>query len=155
MFRNALQLSPVQIVSRLGGIAVVGLLVAFSANDVQAQHHGRVTICQQNGTCVQPPRRDFCCQPKLGFYGEMNCHGLLILDVYRGSLACRAGLERGDVILKVNHHPFRSFYGFKALLHESLINHGGHTDLLVKKPCGRIVVLHVDLVHTCRRGEGF
>ena len=87
------------------------------------------------GSCnTRPTPR--CCQPKLGFIGDINCHGMEVLEVSRFSTAAEIGLEPGDVILKVNGRKVTSHENFQFLLYDALANHHGHAELLVKKPYG-------------------
>lgn len=147
-------LRSVQIATKFVAVVAVSSLMFVAADSANAQQFGRVSACQQNGTCVQPPR-NVCCRPKLGFTGQVNCYGMVVHHVQYGSIACRIGLEPGDIIVRINGQRVTSQARFRQLLHEALIFNQGHLELHVKsaRRYGEIVCLHARLRHTC--GGGF
>jgi hypothetical protein len=71
----------------------------------------------------------------LGFYGHMEYGaGMMVDRVLRGTPAWRLGLERGDLIVRINGRSFRTERDFARLLRA-----GGHR-----------VRLHIEDVHTGR-----
>lgn len=139
-------------IAKLTAIALFAIASTMMLSN-QAQAQARVRVIGGGDfqeKLVVPPKT--CCSPKLGFVGEMNCHGMLILEVKRFSLAERAGLEPGDVIKTVNGRKVRSHQQFKQLLQNALIYHQGHADMLVKnvRPYPPIAKVCIELEHTCR-----
>lgn len=73
--------------------------------------------------------------PRLGIYGYMlyGGRGMRVSQVLFGTPAMRAGLEPGDVILKINNIRIRSHYDFRR----ALLYSGGMVRMLVRDVRGR------------------
>ena len=74
--------------------------------------------------------------PKLGFDGTYHMlygrySGIFVSDVYRYSLASRVGLERGDVIVKINGTALRSDADYHRALRNARDYNYGNVRLLV------------------------
>ncbi len=70
--------------------------------------------------------------PRLGIMGHVQYgYGMVVDSVNYGSLANRMGLERGDVIVRINNHPINNDYNYNQALLKAEQFHGGFVDLLV------------------------
>lgn len=70
--------------------------------------------------------------PRLGFHGRIVSSGLRVERVDYGSLAFDAGLERGDVITKVNGRRLTSMSGYRRALLEAVNYRDGRVTLTVE-----------------------
>jgi len=70
--------------------------------------------------------------PRLGFEGRIVSNGLRIDRVNYDSLAFDLGLERGDVILKVNGRRVTSMEGYRRLLVDAVENRDGEVTLQIE-----------------------
>lgn len=143
-----------------------GIAFSLISDNANAQSCSKGPGWKDGGSCSKGPGwndggyvklpQPRCCQPKLGFIGKINCHGMEVLEVSRFSTAAEIGLEPGDIILKVNGQKVTSHDRFQHLLYDALEGHGGHAELLVKKPYGyqNIVKLCVHLEHSCHQSIG-
>ncbi len=70
--------------------------------------------------------------PRLGIMGHMQYgYGMVVDSVNYGSLARRIGLERGDVIVRINNHPINNDHSYNQALIKAVQYQGGFVDLLV------------------------
>jgi S1-C subfamily serine protease len=100
-----------------GGIARVGLDLAGNSK-------------------IGPPAPYF-----LGVMGTFTRDGMLIGTAIPGTPAAKAGLEKGDLIFRINNVPIVT----QADLFTVLYNSGGSVTLQVKKANGKLVKLDVSL----------
>lgn len=70
--------------------------------------------------------------PRLGFHGRIVSNGLRVERVDYGSVAFDAGLERGDVIMKVNGRRLTSMSGYRRALLEAVDYRDGRVTLTVE-----------------------
>ena len=71
--------------------------------------------------------------PKLGFNGQMIYgYGMKVVSVNWGSAAQRAGLESGDVILKINGRQIRSQWDYDQALQNSANFNYGRVNMKVR-----------------------
>ena len=83
---------------------------------------------------VRPFPRIVPHQPRLGFYGHLEPgRGMVVDYVPWGTPAFRVGLERGDVIVQINHRRIRSYRDYFGALRTS----GPICRLLVEDVRGR------------------
>lgn len=104
---------------------------------------GSVTLIVRRGPNGQPGRLvvDVTNNP-LGAWCEPIAEGMRVTNVALGSPADRIGLERGDLILRVDDKPVRS----QGELTAALFNAGGFVTLFVRKAShGRVVRVDADL----------
>jgi S1-C subfamily serine protease len=81
---------------------------------------------------------------QLGALGEFTRDGMAIATVAPGTPAERCGLQRGDVIVRIDNQPVRDQDEFKTVVNNS----GGTVTLAVRKAAGgRPVLLQVDLMN--------
>ena len=67
--------------------------------------------------------------------------GVVVVGVVPKSKAEAAGIERGDLIIEVNHENAVSASDFKKLVHQR--KKGGTIDLLVKRMNAGLIVIHL------------
>lgn len=79
---------------------------------------------------------------ELGVVGEFGREGILIGAIAPHTPAAWAGLQRGDVIQRIDNRPVRSQAEFEAAIRDS----GGAVTLLVRRGM-RTVRIHVDLMN--------
>jgi S1-C subfamily serine protease len=77
----------------------------------------------------------------LGVIGTFTRDGLVVGNAVPGTPAARAGLEKGDLIFRINDLPIVTQSDFFTVLYSS----GGSVTLQVKKASGRLVKLDVSL----------
>lgn len=70
--------------------------------------------------------------PRLGFHGRIVSNGLRVDRVDDGSLAFDVGLERGDVIMKVNGRRITSMSAYRRALLEAVEYRDGRVNLTVE-----------------------
>lgn len=70
--------------------------------------------------------------PRLGFHGRIVANGLRVDRVDYDSLAFEIGLERGDVITKVNGRRITSMSGYRRALLEAVEYRDGRVNLVVE-----------------------
>ena len=72
-------------------------------------------------------------KPKLGFDGQLIYnYGMKVISVNWGSAAKRAGLERGDVITKINGRMIRSQWDYDQALSDAARFQNGRVTLKVR-----------------------
>lgn len=117
--------------SRIRRVALVLVAIAvlgMAASTVQAQQ-------PEAGLRLIPPVVPT--QPRLGFYGHMEYgFGMMVDRVFWGTPASRAGLEPGDVIVRINNRRIRTDYDYYQALSAS----GPYCRLLVRDVRGRGLV---------------
>lgn len=79
--------------------------------------------------------------PRMGFMGHMEAGwGMVVDSVNPGSVAHRIGLERGDVITRINHTEINSDRGYSRALRDAVQFEGGQLALkILDVRSGRIV----------------
>jgi hypothetical protein len=90
--------------------------------------------------------------PKLGFSGQIIAgQGMRIAWVAPGGLVARAGLESGDVIVRMNGRLILCQTDYELALRSAVAN-GGHLDLVVRNirsgfdwSAPQYVAVHIDL----------
>ena len=71
--------------------------------------------------------------PKLGFNGQMIYnYGMKVVSVNWGSAAQRAGLESGDIIVKINGQPIRSQWDYNQALRNAANYNFGRVHMKVR-----------------------
>ncbi|MFN3158911.1 MAG: PDZ domain-containing protein [Rubinisphaera brasiliensis] len=92
---------------------------------------------------VEPIRRDHNhvdAIRDMGFCGEIGRRGLYVENVVPRSAACRAGLNKGDIILRADRHDIDCVHDWECAWRDA----GCEMCLTVRRPCGRTSRLHVD-----------
>jgi S1-C subfamily serine protease len=97
---------------------------------------GRVGLDLAGTNKLGPPAPYF-----LGVVGKFTADGLLVAGAVPGTPAARAGLDKGDLIGRINGQPIVTQADFFAALYGS----GGSVTLTVKKAGGRVGKLDVSL----------
>ncbi|MCG6158597.1 PDZ domain-containing protein [Rubinisphaera margarita] len=136
-------------------ISTIAVLAAFIAPVAEAgscsgYSSGPRTTYYRVSTPSFEVRRPLSCSklPKLGFYGEICRHGMMIHDVEHRSLAWYAGLEEGDVIKKVDGDRIRCDRDWDDALRHAC---GELCLIVIKCDCGKIQEVHIDLNRNQRR----
>jgi S1-C subfamily serine protease len=80
---------------------------------------------------------------ELGALGEFTRDGVIIGVVAPGTPAAYAGLQKGDMILRIDNQPVRTQKDFDRLVNNS----GGAVTLLVQRPGGRPTRMEVELMN--------
>lgn len=70
--------------------------------------------------------------PRLGFMGHMQYgYGMVIDSVSWNTFASRVGLERGDVIVRINNRQINSDHSYNDAVLDAVRFHGGFVDMHV------------------------
>lgn len=103
-------------------------LVAFAASAVAQPQQARVL--RPAPRVVPQPDYDL---PRFGFE-SFNLHGVgeRVTHVSRRGLAAEMGLERGDVVLRMNGHRLDYHGSWNDALREAMFNHGGWVRLSIR-----------------------
>ncbi len=129
-------------------LAVAALAISFTNTSFAQNQNQTKTIQQQtqpnqnqqrtvqpgggqNQLLVQPGFRQPA--PRLGFNGQMiHGYGMKVASVNWGSAAQRAGLESGDVIMKVNGRAIRSQWDYDQALRDAANFNYGQVNMKVR-----------------------
>jgi len=103
----------------------ITLLVLVAAKPAEAQYtHRAAPLVGPGATAATTPR--------LGFYGRVQPNwGLMITSVTPGSLAARAGLEPGDVIMTVGGRRVNCYHDYLSGLQTAVQYQGGNVTLMI------------------------
>lgn len=136
--------------------ALVALPAVSSAQRPGAQRSGEFTTQiqtqpqQRIAPTLQPPigpdghRHPL---PRFGMHTFNNGYGEQVTRVRRGGLAWRLGLERGDVIVRLNRFSL-TYRGAWWDALDRAMHRGGHVDLTIRDSrTGYLVKRHIDLDH--------
>lgn len=70
--------------------------------------------------------------PRLGFMGHINYgYGMVVDQVSWGTFASRLGLERGDVIVRINNHSIDDDHDYNRAVRNAVQFQSGFIDMLV------------------------
>lgn len=70
--------------------------------------------------------------PRLGFMGHINYgYGMVVDRVSWGTFANRLGLERGDVIVRINNHSIDDDHDYNRAVRNAVEHQRGFIDMLV------------------------
>jgi len=116
----------------LAAVAVLALGVA-----TEATAKDRLYLVKPKPTCPNQPI------PKLGFWGVQTCHGMKVVEVRRGTIAWKIGIEPGDIIVSIDGIRLTRKGDYEYALRRA----GRRIDLRVQDVRGRgTFLLHANLV---------